>query len=160
MMSVGCGATAADDTVMGTPLYDVAYVFSAAGQITERDEHLLDTTTNTTVRHVSTYDYDDQRRLTLETYDGVTSGFAYDALDNLTDHMGVPQTYGDASRSVRGAGPHAILDTVPGDVFSYDEVGNVAAWTAPNTSTWAVAWDQRGQVLRLDRNGARRVLRV
>lgn len=116
--------------VAGGPLHDVAYTYGASGsdRITGRVEAYQDPNAGWVERE-TTYAYDGRGRLASESYDdGATTtdtGFDNDTIGNLVDKGGVTQAYGTSSRSVRGAGPNALLGTSTGMIFAYDAVGNV-----------------------------------
>lgn len=138
--SVDCEGSNADDVVSGAVLHDVAYGYATSGQLVSRDETFEDPIAGTTT-HAATYEYDDRNRLAAEIFDGVRSEYAYDTVGNLTRLRGIDLTYGDPARSVRQAGPRAVLESSSGYQLRYDDAGRVTRI------------DQGDRTLRFYRNG-------
>jgi RHS repeat-associated protein len=147
-MRFGCAA--GDGPVTGS-IYDVRYQRSPAGRILARDE-AFERPRAGREEHAATYGYDGVFRLASETYDGVTTAFEHDELDNLTAIGGEAQGFGASGRPLRGAGPNAVLDGAGGRTFSYDAAGAVLAMTSGGVQFgFGRAFD--GQPLLVTRNG-------
>ena len=143
--------------VAGGPLHDVEYGFgsSRSDRILSRFEAFQDPNAGWAVRQTS-YQYDGRSRLEAEIYDGgapVKTVFENDEIDNLVVLGSAAQSYGDGTRSVRGAGPNAILKTSQGLSFDYDVVGNVKRMGSA-ANRYELGYDGRNQPVLIKRNGA------
>ena len=147
-MSFGCTS---DQAPVAGAVYDVRYTRTAAGRLETRDEAFERPGTGLEEHHAD-YGYDEVLRLASETYDGATTSFEHDTLDDLTEIGGAAQTFGASGRATRGAGPNAILSGAGGRTFSYDKAGNVLSMTSGgSTIGFGRAFD--GQPLLVTRDG-------
>jgi RHS repeat-associated protein len=133
------------DVVTGPVLLDSKYQYSDGGRVVAAAGGYEDPLAGWT-EHDSTYQYDDLDRLTSEAYDSPlpTSSYVFDTIGNLTSKDGIGQSYGNAARSTRRAGPNAIHATAGGWRLHYDAVGNVERLEAG--TTYRMTYDARNRV--------------
>ncbi len=152
---IECGASESGDVVSGTATHELRYGFSAGARVTSREESFTIPLSLASVTETRSYVYDDLGRLTEETPGAsAPTAFTYDTRDNLLSIGAQLQGYGDPARSVRNAGPHALVQTTGGDSFHYDPAGSVERWETTTGADYGFARSATGRIVAVRDHGA------